>query len=493
MRSLIRRGALLLFMALLALLPATIFATPNPAPTVVDGTAADVGRFSSLAVVNGTPAISYYDASTLDLKYVRATDASGTTWGTPLTLDSTGTVGWYTSLEVVNGNPAISYYDVVNQDLKYVRATDASGSTWGTPLTLDGTGTNVGQYTSLAVVNGNPAISYYDATNFDLKYMQATDISGTTWGAPLNADSIGNVGLYTSLTIVNGTPAISYEDVNNQNLKYVRATDASGTTWGTPLTLDGTGTNVGQYTSLAVVNGNPAISYYDATNFDLKYVRASDASGTTWGTPLSLDGAGTSVGQYTSLAIVNGNPAISYFENTNFDLKYVRASDASGTTWSTPLTYDSTGDVGIYTSLAVVNGTPAVSYFDIINGNLKYVRSGSPTPVTLTSFSAARAANSVTLAWSTASEVGVLSFQILRSPTGDRAAATPLPDGLVFATGDGVLGGSYTWTDPEAPAGSSYWLTVRNADGTTDEYGPVQPAATPNASTNEVYLPLVVR
>ena len=35
---------------------------------------------------------------------------------------------------------------------------------------------------------------------------------------------------------------------------------------------------------MAVVNGNPAISYYDNTNSDLKYVRASDTSGTSWGT-----------------------------------------------------------------------------------------------------------------------------------------------------------------------------------------------------------------
>ncbi len=40
------------------------------------------------------------------------------------------------------------------------------------------------------------------------------------------------------------------------------------------------GTTVGQWTSLAVVNGRPAISYYDANNRDLKYVRASDADGT---------------------------------------------------------------------------------------------------------------------------------------------------------------------------------------------------------------------
>lgn len=121
-----------------------------------------------------------------------------------------------------------------------------------------------------------------------------------------------------------------------------------------------------------MVNGNPAISYYDATNGDLRYVRASDASGTGWGAPVTLDSSST-VGQHTSLALVNGNPAISYFDVTNGVLKYVRAVNASGTSWGALLTFDSTSRVGEYTSLAVVNGSPAISYFDNTSKDLKFV------------------------------------------------------------------------------------------------------------------------
>jgi hypothetical protein len=79
------------------------------------------------------------------LKYVRATDASGSAWSSPLTLDSTGEVGWFTSLAVVNGYPAIGYYDFNNYDLKYVRATDTSGGAWGNLVILDSAG-DVGAY-----------------------------------------------------------------------------------------------------------------------------------------------------------------------------------------------------------------------------------------------------------------------------------------------------------------------------------------------------------
>ena len=331
-----------------------------------------VGQFTSLVVVNGNPAISYRDDTNDDLKYVRASDADGTSWGAPVTPDSTENVGRHTSLAVVNGNPAISYWDSdPNYDLKYVRANDADGTSWGAPVTPDSTG-NVGWFTSLAVVNGNPAISYWDGTNGDLQYVRANDADGSSWGAPLTLDSTGTVGLFTSLAVVNSHPAISYLDGSNGDLKYVRANDADGTAWDTPLTLDSTGFVV-DFTSLAVVNGNPAISYFDNTNFDLKYVRASNADGTTWDTPLTLDSTGD-VGWFNSLAVVNGKPAISYIDFANDDLKYVRASDADGASWGAPVTPDSAGHVGWFTSLAVVNGNAAISYHDSFpNYDLKYV------------------------------------------------------------------------------------------------------------------------
>ena len=41
-------------------------------------------------------------------------------------VDSVGNVGFYTSMLVVSGNPAIGYYDNSNLDLKYVRAADVN-------------------------------------------------------------------------------------------------------------------------------------------------------------------------------------------------------------------------------------------------------------------------------------------------------------------------------------------------------------------------------
>jgi len=291
-----------------------------------------------------------------------------------LTVDSPGNVGYYTSLATVNSNPAISYWDSANGDLKYARATDANGTSWNT-YTVDSPG-DVGRFTSLTVVNGNPAISYYDYTNQDLKFVRASDPSGSSSGSSLTVDSSGNVGFWTSLGIVNGNPAISYNSSPNYSLKYVRATEPSGSSWGSPVTVDSAG-NVGRCTSIEVVNLYPAISYYDDTNHDLKFVRASDASGSSWGTPIAVDSAGD-VGYSTSLAIVNGNPAVGYFDGTNEQLRFVRASNANGSSWGSPVTVDSAPMSGEYTSLAVVQGNPAISYsyfnWNTSDYDLKYGR-----------------------------------------------------------------------------------------------------------------------
>jgi len=116
-----------------------------------------------------------------------------------------------------------------------------------------------------------------------------------------------------------------------------------------------------------------------------------------------------------------------------------------------------------------------------------------PTPVTLTSFTAARGAGGVELAWASSSELNIQGYHVLRS-AGDRAAATRITDALIPGTGSGITGGSYSYTDTTAAVGSSYsyWLEVVNSDGTPEEYGPVS-YAPGTAQRTSVYLPLVVR
>ena len=181
----------------------------------------------------------------------------------------------YTSIAIDASDHAhISYYDATNGDLKY--ATNASGD-WATS-TVDNAG-DAGQFSSIAVDFDNYVhISYYavgyqvyaigilkHATNASGDWVMS--ISGFPGGAVYT--SIG-VGLYSSIEIdSNNKVHISYYDGVNHDLKHV--THAPGF-FGNA--IDSTG-DVGQFSSIAIdSNNNVHISYYDATNGELKYAES---------------------------------------------------------------------------------------------------------------------------------------------------------------------------------------------------------------------------
>ena len=316
----------------------------------------------SLAIANGNPAISYYDSATQEIKYVRATNSSGTLWGTPIVV-----VGSFnnesTSMAIVNGNPAIVYSDGSTTDVLYIRATDANGTSWGTPVVASSSLGSVGFTSSVLVVNGNPAIAYSNSIFPDqYEYVRASDVNGVSWGAPVTIEpSFSNDGSI-SMTIVNGNPAVAYGDNITIDLHYVRATNVSGTSWGTPAVTGGSTTTVNQL-SMAVVNGNPSMAYVgDGGN--VLYVRATDVDGTSWGTPVVIETASSR----PFLAVVNGNPAISYIDGSS-DLAYVRSSDINGGSWGAATMIAASGDEP--TSLVIANGNPAISYI-ANNGDLNF-------------------------------------------------------------------------------------------------------------------------
>jgi 20S proteasome alpha/beta subunit len=160
----------------------------------------------------------------------------------------------------------------------------------------------------------------------------------------------------------------------------------------TPLTID-SDNGVGLNTSIAIGdNGNPVISYYDNTNGDLKVAACTNPGCTGTPTITTIDSDGN-VGRYTSIAIGdNGYPVISYYDFTNDDLKVAACTTADCTGTPTITTVDSDGNVGRYTSIAIGNGgNPVISHWDFTNDDLKVAActatdcSGTPTITTVDS------------------------------------------------------------------------------------------------------------
>jgi len=121
-------------------------------------------------------------------------------------------------------------------------------------------------------------MSYYDATNGDLKVVYCGDEGCTSGNFYQVVDSAGDVGQYTAVSRVF---SISYYDVTNHNLK-VAFCDPGNLYASVPTrpceetqdnlieTVDSAG-DVGQYTSLVLDSSeNAIVSYYDAINRDLK-------------------------------------------------------------------------------------------------------------------------------------------------------------------------------------------------------------------------------
>ncbi|MEX2158104.1 MAG: hypothetical protein WEB04_01740 [Dehalococcoidia bacterium] len=347
-------------------------------------TAGSVGLDTSLALdAAGNPVVSYHHATNGDLKVLHCDDAFCAGGG-----ESTrfavilGSVGTFTSLALdASGSPVVSYYDTTNGDLNVLHCDDAFCAPGGESLWVPDTVGNVGEYSSLALdASGFPVVSYRDATNFDLKVLHCNDANcaATSPGDSVTSpDTIGSVGEYTSLALdASGRPVVSYWDRTNSDLKVLHCDDANCAGGGESITSPDAAGSVGVYTSLALdAAGNPVVSYRDATNDDLKVLHCNDVNCAGVETPTSPDTGGTaSVGLYTSLALDGaGNPVVSYYDQTNGDLKVLHCNDANCTAGGDSVTSpDTAGIVGWHTSLALdAAGNPVVSYYDASNGDLK--------------------------------------------------------------------------------------------------------------------------
>jgi len=114
-------------------------------------------------------------------------------------------------------------------------------------------------------------------------------------------------------------------------------------------------------------------------------------------------------------------------------------------------------------------------------------------PVLLSACSALQPATpSVTLEWTTETEVNVAGFNLYRSESSD-GPFEKINESLIPGSPDPLLGGHYVYTDTEVEAGKTYYYKLEDVelDGTSTFHGPIKVRAKGGGWLDTLSSPLV--
>jgi hypothetical protein len=225
--------------------------------------------------------------------------------------------------------------------------------------TLDSTGT-VGQYASMAIgVDGLGLVSYYDATNGDLKVAHCNNLECTS-AATYTLDSAGDVGRFTAITIgTDGLGLIVYFDgpaagAGNIKVAHCDNIECSSATVAMFAAASSAG---GLYPSITIGTDQLALLAYKSSGGALVIAHCTDLACTA-GTSITLAGEAP---KGTSIAIGSDGLGLIVYQNGNNGLRAAHCNNVACTSASLN-TIDSTTS-GASPSLLIGNdGLPLISY-----------------------------------------------------------------------------------------------------------------------------------
>ena len=333
------------------------------------------GQYSSIKIdSSGNPVISHSGGGHLRLTHC---DDPACGLSTSNVVDDGGIngdiVGDYTSLQLDSqGLPLISYYDATNGDLKLAHCSDAACGAASTNI-VDGdlSGADVGQFTSLQLdANGLPVISYYDASGHQLKLARCADVDCASASSTAVATGEADYGQFSSLVLDphDGMPTIGYYNSGADSLMVVHCTTEDCTGPQTGGFVDpSAGTNLSMTVDHA---GNPVMAYYDSADMALVIARCGDPACATvttgepiLGLPSATIDPSVVVDPVTDLATA------SYIDNSNtysdVVMRIVHCNDAGCTDADSTTPDPVAGELPANTSLILdLHGNPIISRYD---------------------------------------------------------------------------------------------------------------------------------
>lgn len=343
--------------------------------TITLDSVGNVGEYNSVKIgTDGFPRISYFDQTNGSLKYIRCknVDCSSKT----VTTVDTGNVGSYTSIAIgQDGFARISYKDN-SVGLKFARCQNDDCTT--KVLTTAISDFNGGTFSSLAI--GQDGFARITSSNSSAVFLFFTQCQNANCSSPVttNPDASSDfTGPHNSLAIApDGFARISYRDLTYSNVKYMQCQNADCST---NITTTIASPAAAQAISLAIgTDGFARISYTASLSGGLVLAKCqnNDCSSKTTATLDSINAIGS------SLVLNNDIPNVSYVDFSGSNLYFAQCTTPSCTGVTRDIV-ESSVTVGQWDSLALTGNNRYISYYDDTNDDLKlamYIVPSTPTP-----------------------------------------------------------------------------------------------------------------
>jgi hypothetical protein len=303
------------------------------------------------------------------------------------TPDFLADVGQWSSMALgVDGKPVVSYYDATNGNLKLLRCGDvncSSGNLIHAPDTDNAANDTGALGTSLKLDSaGNPVVSYLDQNNIELEVMHCNDPNCIGADESLETPDVGGFQSALALDAI-GRPVIAHTGGFGLRLVYCGTVncDFANSVEG-PLGLSGL------YFSIALDGlGRPVVTSMNPSG-ELTVLHCNDANCAGGGESITVPTPGAS-SEYTSMKLDgSGMPVIAYFDSTNQLLEVMHCNDVNcaGNNESV----NAIDPVGVYgtnqnpaISLALdASGNPVIAYYEATNDDLKIAHCGDPNCAT---------------------------------------------------------------------------------------------------------------
>jgi len=224
--------------------------------------------------------------------------------------------------------------------LSYIRSSQASGTGAGAwdafPSLIFSAEYMVLDKQSLVLTEGKPSIFFLDNDDefgdfWKVRNVIADDVAATGWGpkTPIYNGDATHPAHFLAVTTIVGRGNIAWRRDAPGELNFRRCTNLDGTGWQSVLQIpDGLSNDTrGFFVDIANVAGFAAICHFDASNQELRYAKAQDVDGGTWSGSVvanvgNWDTGLTENNYYVSLAANAGKPMIAYYDANDFHLYF---------------------------------------------------------------------------------------------------------------------------------------------------------------------------